>query len=311
MNPAFSVLVFTTAAGAGQGLVVALALALLVGVPLDAALVQSGLLVATVLLVVGLAASFLHLGRPERAWRAAAMWRTSWLSREVIVLPTFIALVAVWWFATRKAPAGRPSPLLPLAAIALSALLWWCTAMIYACLRFIEEWAQKLTIVNFVLLGLASGLVLASALAALRGDPVARAVAVPAALVATLVACMGRLLALRRNARIRHRSTLQSATGIRADRLVQTSMGMSAGSFNTREFFHRASRAALGRIKLGAIAFTFVLPALILALVWVGALAPIACLAATLVQAPGLLADRWLFFAQASHPQNLYYQVVS
>ena len=139
MNPAFSVLVFTTAAGAGQGLVVALALALLVGIPLDAALVQSGLLVATVLLVVGLAASFLHLGRPERAWRAAAMWRTSWLSREVIVLPTFIALVAFWWFASREAPAGRPSPLLPLAAIALSALLWWCTAMMYAWLRFIEE----------------------------------------------------------------------------------------------------------------------------------------------------------------------------
>jgi len=30
-----------------------------------------------------------------------------------------------------------------------------------------------------------------------------------------------------------------------------------------------------------------------------------------LVQAPGLLADRWFFFAQAKHPQNLYYQVVS
>ena len=29
--------------------------------------------------------------------------------------------------------------------------------MIYACLRFIEEWAQPLTIVNFVLLGLSSG----------------------------------------------------------------------------------------------------------------------------------------------------------
>jgi len=32
---------------------------------------------------------------------------------------------------------------------------------------------------------------------------------------------------------------------------------------------------------------------------------------AVLVQLPGLLADRWLFFAQAKHPQNLYYQVVS
>jgi DMSO reductase anchor subunit len=25
----------------------------------------------------------------------------------------------------------------------------------------------------------------------------------------------------------------------------------------------------------------------------------------------GLLAERWFFFAQAQHPQNLYYQVVS
>jgi len=27
-------------------------------------------------------------------------------------------------------------------------------------------------------------------------------------------------------------------------------------------------------------------------------------------QVPGLLAERWLFFAQARHPQNLYYQTV-
>ena len=34
-------------------------------------------------------------------------------------------------------------------------------------------------------------------------------------------------------------------------------------------------------------------------------------LLALLVQAPGLIAERWFFFAQAKHPQNLYYQVVS
>ena len=46
---------------------------------------------------------------PQRAWRAAAMWRTSWLSREVIVLPAFIALVALWWLALRDRapPVGR------------------------------------------------------------------------------------------------------------------------------------------------------------------------------------------------------------
>ena len=28
-------------------------------------------------------------------------------------------------------------------------------------------------------------------------------------------------------------------------------------------------------------------------------------------QAAGLLAERWFFFAQARHPQNIYYQAVS
>ena len=311
MNPAFSVVVFTAAAGAAQGLVVAIALGLLAGVPVATTSVRAGLLVALVLLLAGLGASFLHLGRPERAWRAATMWRTSWLSREVIVLPLFIAVVGFWWLMEREPHSLSARALLPLAAIALAALLWYCTAMIYACLRFIEEWAQPLTIVNFVLLGLSSGLVLASALAALAGESRALALAVPAALVVTLVAWASRTAAWRRNAAIRHRSTLQTATGIASPRLRQTSMGMSAGSFNTREFFHRASLAALRRIKGAAIVLAFALPAALLAAVAVGALPAGVCVAALIVQVPGLIADRWLFFAQAKHPQNLYYQVVS
>jgi sulfite dehydrogenase (quinone) subunit SoeC len=310
MNPAFSVVVFTTAAGAGQGLVVALAIALLAGVPMAPSFVRASLLVAIVLLVVGLASSFLHLGRPLRAWRAAAMWRTSWLSREVIVLPAFIALVALWWLAAREPVPASARVALPLAAIAVAALLWYCTAMIYACLRFIEEWAQPLTIVNFFLLGLSSGSVLASALAALASERHALAVAAPMALAVTLVAWASRTAAWRRNAALRHRSTLQTATGIGSARLAQTSMGMSAGSFNTREFFHRASQLAMRRIRLAVIVLAFAAPLVAMLLAWATAAAPLWVVAA-LLQAPGLLADRWYFFAQAKHPQNLYYQVVS
>ena len=310
MNPAFSVVAFTTLAGAAQGLIVALALAVLGGVPMTPAFLAFGLVAAFVLLCAGLAASFLHLGRPARAWRAAAMWRTSWLSREVIVLPALITLVALWWLAIEAAPPVLARLVLPLAAIAVAALLWYCTAMIYACLRFIEEWAQPLTLVNFVLLGIASGFVLASALAALAGERQFLAASGPVAIVATLVAWATRMAALRRNAAIRHRSTLQSATGIRAARLVQTSMGMSAGSFNTREFFHGASQFAMRRIRLAVIVLAFAAPLVAMLLAWATAAAPLWVVAA-LLQAPGLLADRWYFFAQAKHPQNLYYQVIS
>ena len=98
MKPAFSVVLLTTLIGAGQGLFLAFYsagwLSLLGVLPaaesnLDgrAAVLSLGLLGA------GLAASFFHLGHPERAWRAAAMWRTSWLSREVIALPAAMALI--------------------------------------------------------------------------------------------------------------------------------------------------------------------------------------------------------------------------
>lgn len=310
MHPAFSILFFTTLAGAAQGLVFALALAVLFGLDLAPGFLGIALGVAEVLLVAGLAASFMHLGRKTRAWRAVLMWRTSWMSREVIVLPVFIALVALWWLSLRLGIGAPWSWLLPLLVLYGAMLLWYCTAMIYACLRFIEEWAHPLTIVNFTLIGLSSGLVLACAMAAASGE--ARFVQVfgPWALVATLAAWAARGGALRRNARLRHKSTLQSATGIRTQKLVQKSMGMSAGSFNTREFFHGVSLAALGNMKLGFLLLAFALPAL-MALWGIFSASAWPWLLAVLVQAPGLLAERWFFFAQARHPQNLYYQVVS
>lgn len=307
MNPAFSVVIFTTIAGAAQGMVVALALARLAGMAMAPSFLGAALLVAEAMLLIGLGASFGHLGRPERAWRAAMMWRTSWLSREVIVLPAFMAVVALWWAALHW---GVDTVWLPLAAIVLAALLWYCTAMIYACLRFVQEWAQPLTLVNFALIGLSSGLVLTSALAALRGQSPLLQAAGPAALAVTVVAWITRTMALRRNAVLRHASTLQSATGIRAPTLVQKSMGMSAGSFNTREFFHHASLLAMRNVKRALIVLGFALPTVLL--LWgVATASGLAFGLALAVQVPGLVAERWFFFAQARHPQNLYYQVVS
>lgn len=170
MHPAFSILFFTTLVGAAQGLVVALALAVLLGLALAPGFLALALGVAEVLLAAGLAASFMHLGRKSRAWRAVLMWRTSWMSREVIVLPAFIALVALWWLSLHLGADAPWSWLLPVLVLCGAAALWYCTAMIYACLRFIEEWAHPLTVVNFTLIGLSSGLVLACAMAALSGE---------------------------------------------------------------------------------------------------------------------------------------------
>ena len=91
MHPASSVILFTTASGAGYGLLALLGLLGPAGlVPQGRWFGFVGLGVALALVTAGLLASTFHLGHPERAWRAVSQWRSSWLSREgVMALLTY------------------------------------------------------------------------------------------------------------------------------------------------------------------------------------------------------------------------------
>ena len=82
------------------------------------------------------------------------------------------------------------------------------------------------------------------------------------------------------------------------------------GSFNTREFFHGRRASFLRSVKWIFLALAFPLPLLLLAGGFATASAALLALAFA-IQYAGLLAERWFFFAQANHPQNLYYQVIS
>ena len=158
-------------------------------------------------------------------------------------------------------------------------------------------------------MGGASGFVLAAALAAWHAPELVGLRSVWA-LVLTLLAAFGRAASLWRNARLKPKSTVQSAIGVKHPVVVQTSQGFMGGSFNTREFFHRASPGQLRGVKHLFVALAFALPLLLVAVARQPPSAPLLALA-FVVQYAGLLAERWFFFAQARHPQNLYYQAVS
>ena len=306
MHPAWPVIFFTTLAGWAQGLVIALAAGSIAAVAPTRELMLTGLATAVVLLVAGLVCSMMHLGRPERAWRAVLMWRTSWLSREVIVLPALIAWLALWWLAEAT---QRSSVVFPALAIVLSLLLWLCTAMIYVCLKFIREWSHPLTIANYTVLGLASGMLLTAALGIVTGDARYAVWCARWSVVLTTIALVVRGASLTRNRRLRPVSTLQSATGIKSPQIKQMSMGMSAGAFNTREFFHGKSLWVVRNVRVGFIVLAFAMP-IVLVFISIATRSGVALFAATALQFVGLLAERWYFFAEARHPQNLYYQVI-
>ncbi len=325
MHPAFSVIFLTTLIGAGQGLFLALYTGQVYSVMhvLAAGVDPKGFyglgsLLAFALLAAGLIASFFHLGHPERAWRSAAQWRTSWLSREVIVLPAFMGMVVLYgavhflgWdpllFTLGQVPVHL-SLLLGLLATLLAFLLFLCTGMIYACLKFLQEWHSALTVINYLLLGTASGFTLATAFSAWQAPDLMRFYG-GWAVVLTLAALAGRSAALWRNSRIRHKSSLQTAIGVRHTRIEQKAQGAMGGSFNTREFFHGKSADVVEIVRWGFLILAFAVP-LVLLLVGLAMARPEALAAAFMVQYLGLIMERWHFFADARHPQNLYYQAV-
>lgn len=326
MHPAFSVIFLTTLIGAGQGLFLALFTGQLYS---TVRLVEEqpdsfyafGSLLALALLVGGLAASFFHLGRPERAWRAAAMWRTSWLSREVIVLPAMMGIVFLYGFFHWM---GWTEPLIVLGQGALpidatfvfgmlgvlvALALFVSTGMIYASVRFLQEWHSPYTIVNFLFLGTASGFMLAAAYSALLGNALVGFFGTWA-VIATLLGLGTRTASLVRNATLKHQSTLQTAIGIRHRAIEQRSQGFSADSFNTREFFHHQNPETLKLVRAAFMILVFPVPIALVVLAYLLE-SPTLPIAAFVIQYLGLIAERWYFFAEAEHPQNLYYQRIS
>jgi len=311
MRPQFSIIFFTTLAGMAQGLLFFIAL-LNIEAPVFSTpfLLILALPVSFILLTLGLVASFFHLGHPERAWRAAMMWRTSWLSREVIALPAVMLMTAMTFFfvATGIVPAWIWAILL----ISILAL-WICTAKIYQCIRFIQEWSHPSTLSNFILLGLTSGGLLLEFLLMLWNDPGAPfGVGLISALnfILLFIALNLKLWIWRRNQKLKPKSNLASATGIKGSNIRQTSMGFMGGSFNTREFFHHQTDRVISNIRKIILLMAYIGPMILLAFSMNSPnIAQIAI--ALLMHYIGLLAERWMFFAEANHPQNLYYQRVS
>lgn len=315
MKPAFSVIFLTTLIGAGQGLLIALTSGQLytasgTGLVVTSGFYAIGAAMALALLCLGLVASVFHLANPQRGWRAATRWRTSWLSREVIVLPALCGLAFLYMVvqAFGWAPVlfhlGNGAAIdLPLAlgllATVASLLLFVCTGMIYACVKFIRQWASGWTVINYLLMGLASGFTLAAAYTQVTDNPLAGFMG-GAALWLTLLALVARSWQLWLNATGKPRSTMKSAIGVHHTQIRQITQGFMGASFNTIEFAAPGGVETVRGLSVFFLAAAFIAPAALLA-----SGLPVL---AFLCQYVGLLAERWVFFAAGIHVQNLYYQ---
>ncbi len=307
MHPAYSVILFTTASGAGYGL---LALLGLTGASHGAAsnfwYGAVSMLVALGLITVGLLSSTFHLGHPERAWRAFSQWRSCWLSREgVLAVATYIPACAfglLWVFGGNETAIAITGWITAILAM----LTVMCTAMIYASLATIRAWKHWMVVPVYVIFSLATGAVLLFALTAIFGRS-----GIPALGVITMIA-----LALAVVAKFAYWSsidnmkpvyTMGDATGLGGD-VRQWELPHTSENYIQSEMGYKVARKHGARLRM--IVAVCLIAALVL--VWIafslgGEAAPVFAVLAVVLAGTGAVVERWLFFAQARHVVQLFY----
>jgi len=310
MHPAPSIVVFTTASGAGYGMLFWLGLLRPLGlVPQGPAFGLIALGIALFLIAVGLLSSTAHLGHPERAWRALGQWRSSWLSREGVAAIASFAPILLFGLGI-LAGWGAATHLFGLLAAAGAVVTVYCTGMIYASLKPIRQWRHPLVVPGYLMLASFSGATALAMTAAYWGQ--AGAPALLAALGAAAAFWLKRAYWRDIDGPApADAPSIESATGLGAiGRTRPLDPPHTETNYLLREMGFRIARKHAARLRRIALVGGFAAPLAlaVLALLAGGTLWPVVLLslAATLAGL-GLLVERWLMFAEATHTVTLYY----
>jgi len=308
MHPAYSVIFFTTASGAGFGLLAWLSLSFLTRpVASSRPFVLAAFGIALSLAVLGLFASTLHLGRPMRAWRAFSQWRTSWLSREAVAAVATLVCGTLLAFTAFHDMAPLLLSLLALPTLVLALATVWCTGMIYESLPTIRAWSHWLTTEIYIVLALVSGLLVLTAILAIMGWLPPAASLLSAALLA--LAAVMKMVYWHGIDSAPRTHTAEAATGLgRFGKVRPLLEAHTRPNYVMREMGYVVARRHAMRLRSLTLLFAFALPIAFMLLIYaLPVAAPVLAVLSVLSHAAGLLIERWLFFAEAQHVATLFY----
>ncbi len=310
MHPAYSVIFFSSATGAGYGLFLWLASTHLFGITRIEPHIGLGAGVAGLILITfGLLSSTFHLGRPERAWRAFSQWRTSWLSREgvaaVLSYPFLTCFTAGFWLE------GLPASIVTVAAVGTiltSVATVACTGMIYASLKPIPRWHNAWVVPAYLALAIASGGLIFLVAAAVSDG--ADKMLLMEALLAVLLAWSIKWGYWTWIDKRQGTSTSGTATGLgHFGEVRQLEAPHTSDNFVLQEMGYTIARKHAIRLRKIALRMGAMVPAILMifgtiptGIIQVGMLS-----FGMLCGLVGVLIERWLFFAEAQHAVTLFY----
>ena len=310
MKPALSVIFFTVLGGAGYGVWMLLGVGIALGLyppGRNEALVPLAL--GFVLVSAGLLSSTLHLGKPQRAWRAFSQWDSSWLSREgLAAMATYLPALALAGL-VRGFDNFPPTRIAAALLCVLSFVTVICTARIYTSLKPIRAWRDPRVLPLYLLFALLSGGLwlwcwLAWSQPAVTSVPLAALAPAALAPIAGLVKFgYWRTLDHLPTNTAGHATGLERIGGARAFESPATEE-----SYLTREMAFLLARKHARKLRAIASVLFALLPFVLVGIAilrpgaqaWCASIAALACLA-------GLFVERWLFFAEAKHAVAAYF----
>lgn len=254
-----------------------------------------GTCLSFILVSIGLISSTAHLGRPERAWRAFSQWRTSWLSREgIMAILTFGPMVAIAGETFLELGFSGWINAFAFLGILGSILTLFTTSMIYASIKAIPAWHNKWVIAGYQVYALSSGGVAYIMIAGWQHFMI-----VVYLLIAALIVKIMTWVHIDKN---RGQYTRESALGLTDfGKAKPFEPAHSQKNYLQREMGYELCPKRRSLMRWLALGCGFIVPAVLL---FIGF--PIA-IVTTFICLGGMMAERWLFFAEAEHVVRLYY----
>ncbi len=305
MHPPISLILFFLTAGLSIGGFTAIFLIDLIK-GLDSNVILITKLIATALIGLGAFSASFHLGHKMRAWKAIKRFNTSWLSREAVFSGIFGFLLFIS-FLIQLFYNTKAYIILDILAVITGWLSAFSTAMIYTSNRFVPDWNTSLNTLYFLVMYGFLGTSLASLILYLNGNVESTRIIL---IISLSLFIVGLTIRIAYNIRryIIKLPTLNDALNLPQNREVRIlDKGSTTDNYCTTEFYYKKGKSLLPSLLPPAYILTFVIP--IMLLITCIAKGPnTGLLTLSLISAiAGSFIERWCFFVEGRHVQNLYY----
>ena len=263
--------------------------------------------ISLVLMGLGAIGASFHLGHKLRAWKAIKRFHTSWLSREAVFSGAYGFTLLIFALLRYFDHTGFWYHFFGIITFILGWLSAFSTAMIYASNKFVLEWNTSISVLYYLNMYLMFG---SSAFLSLtyfyRKEFVGTYI-----FLTFLFLALGLAFRLAFNIRQFYikKPTINEALNLPHNRPIRVlDTGTTTDNYCTEEFYYRKGKELLPSILPLAYILTFIVPLFFVLYMWITGRVDYNFIKFTfLFIVVGSALERWCFFVEGNHVQNLFY----